>query len=138
MVYKYTLLPSLSVCAACTSSAYSSSVKYLLDVSCTKQKSLAFSMNFSSEIMPYLMNRPMLANFSSNAARSALNNSANLSATFFVMYELIFFTFESACKNERDTFNGISGESITPCNNIKNSGTMSFTSSVMNTCRLYN
>ena len=36
-------------------------------------------------------------------------------------------------RQERDTLRGISGESITPCNNIKNSGTISFTSSVTNT-----
>ena len=32
----------------------------------------------------------------------------------------IFFTLLSACKYERDTFNGMSGESITPFNIIKN------------------
>ncbi len=96
----------------------------------------AFEEKFANIGLFIMMNKPIFANFSSKAGRSDLNNSANLSATFFVMYELIFFTFESACKNERETFNGISGESMTPCNNIKNSGTMSFTSSVMNTWRL--
>ena len=47
-------------------------------------------------------------------SRSFLKSSSSLSATFLRIYPDIFFTLASLCKYERDTFRGISGESITP------------------------
>ena len=70
--------------------------------------------------------------------RSFLKIDCKRSETFFVIYVDIFFTFESLCKYERETFNGISGESMTPCNKVKKSGTMPSTESVTYTWLQYN
>ena len=79
------------------------------------------------------MNILRLSHFFSNSSRLFLKMSDKLSATFLVIWLDIFFTLASLCKYERLTFNGMSGESITPCNKVKNSGTMPSTESVTNT-----
>ena len=103
-----------------------------------RQMSLVRSANFSSATIPYLTNKSRYSHLLSKSARSALNNSFNLSLTFLLMCWVIFFTLASLCKELRDTFNGMSGESITPFNNTKYSGNTSFTSSVTKTWLQYN
>ena len=61
----------------------------------------------------------------------------SLSATFLVMYSEIFLTKPSFCNALLDTLSGRSGQSITPFNNIRNSGITSLMLSAINTWLLY-
>ena len=45
---------------------------------------MAFSANFSSDIIPYLINVPISSHFFSKSTLSFLNKSPNFSATFLV------------------------------------------------------
>ena len=69
----------------------------------------------------------------SNFSLSFLKSEISLSATFLVICLLIFWTCLSFWRKLLETFKGISGQSITPFNSIKNSGITSFMLSAINT-----
>ena len=53
-----------------------------------------------------------------------------------IMYDAVYYKFKAhqdICKKLLDTFNGMSGQSITPFKSIKNSGITSFILSAINT-----
>ena len=108
-------------------------MKYSSLVFLNKENALALSLNFSSVKTPYWIKHLYHPISFQSQLYPFLNMPFNLSATFLVIWFEIFFTLPSLCKYDLDTFNGISGESITPCNNVKNSGTMFSTESVINT-----
>ena len=112
-------------------------MKNLPSVFLSKENFSARSKNFSSDSIPYSINIFRSSHLASKSSRLFLNSSSNLSATFLLMCDDIFFTLLSLCKYERDTLSGISGESNTPCSNIKYSGTTPSTESVTNTWLQY-
>ena len=88
-------------------------------------------------MQPSLMNTEMSFHEFSNFSRSVLYSPVSLSATFLVMCLEIFCTCLSFCKKLRETFRGISGQSMTPLSSIRYSGMTSLMLSAMNTWLQY-
>ena len=75
----------------------------------------------------------MSSQYFSYSSRALPNMPVRRSATFLVMWALIFFTEPSFCRKERLTFRGMSGQSMTPRRSIRNSGMISLMLSATNT-----